>query len=373
MKESIVTNEDGRVRGAGVAAIDRRRFLARASGSVALAGLGVAAAAARARAEGAYAGQKVVFASWGGAYQDAQKVSFCEGFAKDSGATVIQDGPVSYAKLRTMIESGDPAWDVVDITIDFLYAGAKDNLFEKIDTSAINTKRIDTKYVHDYGVGDIVWSYNIGYNSTTFPTGQHPQNWADVFDVKRFPGRRSLRDRVNPMLEIGLLADGVQPKDLYPLDVDRAFKKLDTIKKDAIFWTTNSQSQQLLIDGEAGVGVINNGRIYDAVKKGAKLGIEWNQNMQSVDYLVVPHGCKHKAIAMALINEMTLPQYQAKVAELMALAPTNPEAFKHIDESVVPWLSTSPQNRDKGFIVNEEYWRDHYKDLAEKWEAWKLA
>lgn len=350
-------------------ALDRRQFLTAA----AAAGIGLIGAPGLARAQSRYAGQKVVFASWGGAYQDAQKVSYCENFAKKTGATVIQDGPVSYSKLRVMIEGGAPTWDVVDITIDFLYSAVKDNLFEKIDTSIVNTKRVDPKFVHEYGVGNIVWSYNIGYNTTIFAPGKHPQSWADVFDVQRFPGRRSFRDRVNPMLEIALLADGVKPANLYPLDVNRAFKKLDTIKKHAVFWTTNSQSQQLLIDGEVGVGVINNGRIYDAVKKGGKLGIEWNENMQSVDYLVVPRGSKSKAAAMGLIDEMTLAENQAKVAELMALAPTNPDAFKHLDASVSQWLSTNPDNQKKGFVVNEEYWRDHYKDLAEKWEAWKLS
>jgi putative spermidine/putrescine transport system substrate-binding protein len=351
-------------------ALGRRQFLAASGGAAAL---GLIGAPGIARAQSKFAGQKVVFASWGGAYQDAQKVSYCEGFAKKTGATVVQDGPVSYSKLRVMIEQGAPTWDVVDVTIDFLYSAAKDNLFEKIDTSAVNTSRIEKKFVHEYGVGNIVWSYNIGYNTTIFPTGKHPQSWADVFDVQRFPGRRSLRDRVNPMLEIALLADGVKPENLYPLDVNRAFKKLDTIKKHAVFWTTNSQSQQLLIDGEAGVGVINNGRIYDAVQKGGKLAIEWNENMQSVDYLVVPRGVKNKAIAMALVDEMTLPEHQAKVAELMALAPTNPDAFKHISPSVSPWLTTTPENARKGFLVNEEYWKDHYKELAEKWEAWKLS
>jgi putative spermidine/putrescine transport system substrate-binding protein len=362
--------DDSDGRSASRVTLYRRQFLA-ASGSAAA--LGLLGAAKPVLAESKYTGQKVVFASWGGAYQDAQKVSFCEAFAEKTGASVVQDGPVSYSKLRVMIEGGAPTWDVVDVTIDFLYSAVKDKLFEKIDTSIVNVNRVEKKFQHEYGVGNIVWSYNIGYNTTVFPPGKHPQSWAEFFDLKRFPGRRSLRDRVNPMLEISLLADGVKIENLYPLDVDRAFKKLDTIKKDAVFWTTNSQSQQLLIDGEAGVGVINNGRIYDAVKKGSKLGIEWNENMQSVDYLVVPEGTKDKAIAMALIDEATLPEHQAKIAELMALAPTNPEAFKLISPSLAPWLSTTPENAKKGFLVNEEYWKDHYKDLAEKWEAWKLA
>jgi putative spermidine/putrescine transport system substrate-binding protein len=350
--------------------LDRRQFLAATGGAAAIELLG---APRDVQAQTNYSGRKVVFASWGGAYQDAQKVSFCESFAKRTGATVIQDGPMSYSKLRVMIESGRPTWDVVDITIDFLYSAAKDNLFEKIDTSIVDVSHLDKKFVNEFGVGNIVWSYNIGFNTAIFPTGKHPQSWADVFDVNRFPGRRSLRDRVNPMLEIALLADGVKADNLYPLDVDRAFKKMDTIKKHAVFWTTNAQSQQLLVDGEVGVGVIINGRVFDAVRKGGKLGIEWNENMQSVDYLAVPRGVENRAVAMALINEMVRPEHQAKIADLMALAPTNPEAFKFVSPSALPWLSTAPDNAKKGFLVNEEYWKDHYKELAEKWEAWKLS
>jgi putative spermidine/putrescine transport system substrate-binding protein len=318
-------------------------------------------------------GRKVVFASWGGSYQDAQKQAFCDPFAAATGATVIQDGPVNYGKLRTMLESGKPTWDVVDVTIDFLFSGAVDNLFEKIDTSIVNVKRINPIYVHSEGVGDIVWSYNLCYSTTTYKEGNRPQNWADLFDLKKFPGRRMLRDRVSPMLEIALLADGVVSDKLYPLDVERAFKKLDTIKRQSIFWTTNSQSQQLMVDGEVDLGVIINGRAYDAVKKGANIGLEWNQHIQSVDYLVVPRNAPNRDVAIALLDEMTRAEAQAKVANLMALAPTNPDAFKMIDDSVKPWLTTNPNYASKGLLTNETYWRDNLKSLSQRWEQWKLA
>ena len=136
---------------------------------------------------------------------------------------------------------------------------------------------------------------------------------------------------------------------LYPLDVDRALKKLEPIKKAAVWWTTNSQSQQLMVDGECSLGILNNGRIYDVAQKGAKIGIEWDQNLQSVDYLVVPRGSKVKDAAMALIAEMTLPESQARVSNIMPLAPTNPEAFKLIKTEMAPWLSTEPANASQGF------------------------
>jgi len=349
-----------------------RRALLHAAG-LAAAGALPSLAATPAAAAANFAGKTVTFASWGGSYQDAQAKFYCDPFAHASGARVLQAGPVDYAKLRTMVQSGHPVWDVADITIEFLYTAAKDGLFEKIDPALVHLDRISPQFQHPYGVGDIVWSYNIAYASTSFPANAGPKSWADIFDLKRFSGTRTLRDRVAPMLEIALMADGVVPDKLYPLDVDRAFKKLDTIKGHTIWWTTNSQSQQLFTDGEVTCGLILNGRAYDAINKGAKITLEWNQSIQSVDYLVVPKGARNVAAAMALIDTMTEAQNQAKLANLIAYSPTNPEAFKAIDKAIAPWLSTNPDNAKQGFVINAEYWRGQYEKLTERWENWKLS
>jgi putative spermidine/putrescine transport system substrate-binding protein len=348
--------------------LDRRHFVSTFAALAATAALPCAVHAAK-----KFEGESVVFASWGGSFQDAQKVAFCDPFAQETGATVVQAGPIAYAKLRAMLESGTPTWDVVDVGIDFFYSAATDKLFDPIDTSIVDVKRIDPRYLHEYGIGDIVWSYNLGYSKSVYTEISRPRSWADLFDLKKFPGRRMIRDRVTPMLEVALLADGVSPDKVYPIDVDRAFKKLDAIKKQSVFWSTNSQSQQLLVDGEANMGVIINGRLYDAVQKGANLGIEWNQHIQSSDYLIVPKNIKNRTLAMALINQSTLPEAQAKVANLMALAPTNPDAFKYIDEKVKPWLTTNPAFASSGIPLNQAYWQDNLKPLTERWEQWKLS
>jgi putative spermidine/putrescine transport system substrate-binding protein len=348
----------------------RRNVLAGLIGATGWLGSGFGSPAG---AAGEFAGKTVVFAGWGGAYQDAEKTSYCDPFAKETGARVLQDGPMNAAKFRAMIESGAPNWDVADITIDFLYAGTGDNLFEKIDRSIIDTSRIDPKFVHEYGVGCIVWSYNLGYSTKAYAGKETPKTWADVFDLAKFPGKRGLGDNPVATMEVALLADGVPIEKLYPLDVDRALKKLSTIKSQTIFWATNSQSQQLFVDGEINLGLILNGRAYDAAKKGAPIAISWEQNIQSVDYLVVPKGSRNREPAMKLIDYMTMPANQAKMANLLAYAPTNPKAFADVDPQVSSWLSTEPGNVTKGFVINAEYWRDNLKKNTEQWTAWKLS
>jgi len=339
-----------------------------------LAGAAATALPFSARGQGAndLKGTTVVFTSWGGAYQEAEKVSYCEPFEKATGAKVVQDGPMNVAKFRAMAASGTPDWDVVDVTGGFLEVAIKDGLLEKIDPKLVHLDRIDPRFVSDYGVGCIVWSYNLGFSTTAFPNGA-PKVWADLFDLKKFPGKRTLLDQPVASLEVALLAEGVSPDKLYPLDVDRAFKKLDTIKGQTVFWTTNSQSQQLFVDREVVAGIILNGRVYDAAQKGAKIDLSWEQNIQAVDYLVVPKGSRNRNAAMRLIDTMTVAENQTRVANMIAYSPTNLAALKGIDPKIEPWLCTTPENLKRGFVMSQAYWRDNLAKLTERWTAWKLA
>ena len=340
-----------------------------AAGSLAVPGV--------ARAQ-SFKGKTIVFASWGGAYQDAERACYCEPFSRRTGAIVDQDGPIEYAKFRTMVAGGHPIWNVADVTIDFLYSGITSKLFEKIDRSKIHLDRIDPKYVNDYGIGCIVWSYNIGFNTKMLGPGRRPGSWADVWDVKAFPGMRSLRDRVAPMLEVALLADSVAPEDLYTTlkteqGIRRAFSMLDRIRHNSLFWATNSQSQEFLADGEASCGIILNGRVYDAANKGAPIGLDWNQNIQSIDYLVILRGSSDIDVSLGLINEMTVAANQAKLANMIAYSPTNPAAFAGIDPKIAPWLATKPENAAKGFVLDAQFWEPRLQELSERWEQWKLS
>lgn len=358
--------------------LSRRSVL---GGAAAIGGLSMAAAMGRPFSAFAddLKGKTVTFASWGGSYQDSQKANYCDPLQEKTGVTVLQDGPMNESKFRTMVEAGDPVWDVVDVTHEFLFNGIQNNLFEKLDLSKIHADRITPAYRNDYGIGDIVWSYNIGYSTKVFKDGNHPKSWADVFDLKKFPGSRALNsDGPQATLEIALMADGVPMDQIYKVmatdeGVKRAYARLDTIRKDTIFWDTNSQSQQLFTDGEVSCGLILNGRAYDAANKGAPIAVEWNQNIQSIDYLVIPKGSKNIEAAHALIDEMTVAENQAKLANEIAYAPTNPDAFKSIDPKVAPWLSTNPENASKGFVIDGQFWRDNLDKLKEGWEAWKVS
>ena len=100
---------------------------------------------------------------------------------------------------------------------------------------------VDKSLVQDKcGAPLLTYSTAIYYNVKTFGD-RVPQSCADFFDTKTYPGKRAVRSAAlpNPLIECALIADGVKPDDLYPLDIDRAFKKIETISDNLVFWESD--------------------------------------------------------------------------------------------------------------------------------------
>jgi putative spermidine/putrescine transport system substrate-binding protein len=194
--------------------------------------------------------KSMTFVSFGGAYQDAQKTAMTDPYAAANNITMNQDGPTDYAKIKAMVESGNVLWDVVDAD-PFFAIGNCDKYAEKLDFSVIDTSKMPKDFVSDCAVPSMTYSYVLMYNKEKYPNP--PQNWRDFFDTTKFPGKRALQNAAQGGgYEAALLADGVPKDKLYPIDYGRAEKKLDSIKKDLVFWDSGAQSQQMMEKGETG-------------------------------------------------------------------------------------------------------------------------
>ncbi len=345
--------------------IDRRRFMGSAAAAAGLVFLPGSLKVARA-ADG-----QIVFVSWGGTTQDAQTKAWAEPFTKETGIKVLQDGPTDYGKLRAMVESGSVQWDVVDVEQDFgVYAGNND-LAEPLDFNVIDRSALDPRFVTDHAVGSFFFAYVLGFNNASFGSGK-PQSWADMFDLKKFPGKRTFYKWSAPgNLEIPLLADGVKPEDLYPLDLDRAFAKLDTIKSEIIWWASGAQSQQLLASGEAPIGMFWNGRIHALQQDGLDVGISWEQNLTAADLLIIPKGSPNKDAAMKFLALAVSPEAQAEMAKLSGYAPINTKAADLLDPDIRDSLPS--QHAEQNVTLDIEYWAKNREEIGSRWYAWQAA
>ncbi|ELT49477.1 extracellular solute-binding protein, partial [Brucella intermedia] len=188
--------------------------------------------------------------SWGGNYQDAQREIYFKPFSEKIGKPLLDESwDGGYGVVQAKVKAGKPNWDVVQVEAEELALGCADGLYEKIDWDKLGGKdKFLDSAVNDCGVGAIVWSTAIAYNADKLKDG--PQSWADFWDVKKFPGKRSLRKGAKYTLEFALLADGVSKDEIYdvlstPEGVDRAFKKLDELKPNIVWWEAGAQPLQL--------------------------------------------------------------------------------------------------------------------------------
>jgi putative spermidine/putrescine transport system substrate-binding protein len=317
----------------------------------------------------AHAAESLNFVSWGGSTQDAQTSEWAAPFTESSGVKVLQDGPTDYGKLKAMVDSGNVQWDIVDVEADFAYRAAQEGLLEPLDFSVIDRSKIDPRFVSDYGVGSFYFSFILAYNQSKLTNG--PTDWAQLFDLKTFPGKRALYKWPSPgVLEMALIADGVAPDALYPLDLDRAFAKLDTIKDEIIWWGGGAQSQQLLASGEASLGMFWNGRVYALQKDGLPVGVSWKDNLVMADFLVIPKGAPNKEAAMKFLAYSTSAKGQADFASKTAYSPINTDSPALMDAALNEYLPT--QYADQQVSLNFQYWAEHGQEIAQRWNDWQL-
>ena len=310
----------------------------------------------------------VNFVSWGGTTQDAQKAAWADSFTRAEKITVVQDGPTDYGKLKAMVESGNVQWDVVDVEADFALRAAAEGLLEPLDFAVIARERIDPRFVSDHGVGSFFYSFVLSYNENSLG-GKKPQSWDALFDTGTYPGKRALYKWPSPgVLELALLADGVAADKLYPLDLDRAFKKLDTIKKDIVWWGGGAQSQQLLASGEVSLGQFWNGRIHALQEEGAPVAVSWKQNLVMADFLVIPKGAKNKVAAMKFLANASSAKGQADFSNLTAYAPINLDSVARLDSVLANNLPTAHQTEQ--VTLDFAYWAKNGAQIATRWNEW---
>ncbi|MBB3726891.1 ABC transporter substrate-binding protein [Nonomuraea dietziae] len=317
-------------------------------------------------------GVNLTFVSYGGVYQKGQQDAAIDPFAKESGAQVLQDGPTDYAKVKAQVDSANVTWDVVDT--DSIWAAAQcGKLLQPLDYKIIDKSKVPEGLATECSVPAMQYGMVLAYNKNKFGANP-PQGWADFFDTAKFPGKRAIPgnpgDSAPGPFEAALVADGVAPDKLYPLDVPRATKKLDTVRADLVFWKTGAESQQLLESGEVDMVMMWSGRAYAGIKNGGTFDVQWNQWMPIMDSLAVPKNAKNPKAAMAMINYYLGAQQQAKLTELTSYSPINTDAKPKLDELGTSFLTTRPEVADKRLTVDDKWWAENQPEMIEKWSAW---
>lgn len=345
--------------------IDRRTFLK----TTALGTLLAPAAARRAAAEE----NTLNVNTWGGSWTAAEDAAFFKPFTQKTGIRINTVTPVSFAKLKAQVQTKSYEWDVSTINPPELRQAELEGLLEPIDWKIVNKSVLGPGQVFSQGIGDCALATGLAYRKDKFPHGG-PKSWADFWDVKRFPGTRSLYNRSFTVMSFALLADGVPPNKLYPMDMDRAFHKLGEIKPHIkVWWTQANQSQQLIRDGEVDMIAMWNARANELAEQGVPVEFVWNQAESYNTNWFVPRGTPRAKNAWRFVDFAVQPKQQAEFCSRLSYGPLTPKAFDYIKPEQARKMPTYPEHLKVGFFPEPAWLGQHLAEMRERFTQWLAA
>ena len=338
----------------------------------------------------------LVVVSWGGAYTASQQNAYHQPYMDaNPHIKILNDDSASegLSKLRAQTEAGNVTWDLVDMVAAEAIVACDEGLILEIDPDSDLAAAPDgTPATADFFEGflspgdsncfipQIVYSTTFGFR--TDKVSEAPTTINDVFDLEKFPGKRSLEKRPIGNLEWALIADGVNPDEVYdvldtPEGVDRAFAKLDTIKDSVVWWTKGSQPTQLLADGEVVMASAYNGRLFAAIEEEKQpIGMMWDWQVFDLDGWVIPAEGKNVEVVKEYVKWATDTQRLADQAKFISYGPARkssaPLVGKHatLGIDMAPHMPTAPENAKNTLLFNYVWWADNRASLDERFNAW---
>lgn len=303
-------------------------------------------------------------------YLDALRAIFFDAFARDTGATVRHQtfGRDGLSALIKQVESGQIIWDAILLPMSDVLPFSNQDLLEAIDYTVIDKEFLYPDLCLQHGVGAMMYSTTMAYSVSSVSS---PSTWKDFWDLRQFDGTRALRRSPVGTLEFALLADGVAIDDLFPLDIDRAFAKLETIRGATIFYEDSKQPVELVRTGQVGLASAWSARtVLPEVRSLVKLA--WNQGMISADSWVVTKDGPNRDVAMSFINYSTRAVTTANFSRIQPFGPVNKNALALLRPDIVEQLPNAPENMKGQFFENWSYWNDVLEATTAQFEDWLL-
>lgn len=282
------------------------------------------------------------------------------------GVTVMTDTPGGLAKLRAVVESGNIAYTAFDMESSELVRARQLGLLQEIDWEAVDPNPIFEEAMQPDAFGSSYYSTIMAWRSDA----KAPSNWVEFFDTENFPGKRALPSYPGFVLTFAAMGDGVPPDELFPLDLDRAFKTLERVKDDVIWWEAGSQAPQLLQDNEAQYAISWSGRV--AGQEGIE--ISFQDGMLDTSWFVIPKGADPAEVEAAYIWFRMQTELERMGCMMEYIPYPGPllgiEAV--IPEETAPLMPTYGPNVEVQWMQNGEWWVENLDEVEERWAEFKL-
>lgn len=323
--------------------------------------------------------RQVVFSHSGGSYEKALREFWFDPFEKATGIKVVSvstsDNDEGRAKVQAMVKSGNVTWDIY--TEDDAGVEASDHLTRADDLSEFCMQFNDRPDLlpGSCKASSVLFASGgtvIAYNKKKFPNGG-PSTWKEFWDTSNFPGARGFQADTSAYKQLtqALLADGVPSDKLYPMDVDRAFKKLDELRPHVTQWyTAGDQMVQGFRNGQFDAGVLYMSRVTALKNEGQPIGWSFNGAILLSDRFAVVKSAPHKAEALELLKfYLDSPEIQGKVCEALSAVPASKDALKYMSAEARA-IMPSPEQISEMVIPDAKWVVPNQQMLVDRWNTW---
>ena len=314
------------------------------------------------------------FLTWGGRFGAGVRAAFSDPFTAATGIEIEDITPFNYGRFVTAMQNNNPenfdlAW--FSDEVEPARAGALGYL-EPLDYSRIpHAPQALASARQEFGASPYVTTYQVGFRTDLW--SRTPTSWADFWDVETFPGPRSLGTGVLGVLEAALMADGVAPADLYPLDEERAFRKLDAIKPHIrVFHNTASAqpARQQLYQGEIAMILSWSSDFIAQKVAGQPIDVIWNGGFYFSPSVGIAKGSPYAEQAHAYIDQffqherlMNFVQAWPTTPVVESLASAMPEEIR---------ARSAAGNLDRMVNLDRAYYLANQERLQERYDTWRI-
>ena len=335
----------------------------------------LAAAAFLAVSLGTVQARDLTLATRGGFAQQSIKQVFAAPFTVATGIAVQEESwEGGIDALRAQAKAPDNNWDLVLVDGGELATGCGENLFEKLDWSAIGGKdHYLPQAVSDCGVGAGVANLVLAWDRDKFPG---TPTWSDFWDVAKYPGKRGLHSGVRGNLEFALIADGVAPGDVYKVlatadGVDRAFRKLDQLKPYIVWWQTSAEATHILASGDVLMTSAPSAEIATVNRmEHRNFGMQWTAGLYKVLSWAILKGSPNLRLANQFLYFMGTPAIETELVGKFGQGGLAKGANDGLPPELAAISPTSPANLAASVRVDAGFWHDNLSKLRPRFETW---
>ena len=325
----------------------------------------------------------ITVASWGGGYTWAQDRAIFDPFTKRTGIAIYQ---VHHAGAGRELESRS---DVVDLSATTLSEKCRSGELIPLEDINLSPPGATNAASGDLiagartkcGIASTAWSRILLVRAGAFKKGRVPKTLKDVFDTRRYPGKRAFVKSPRYLLEMALMADGVVPADVYatlssPEGLDRAFAKLEPLRAHIVWLDSPGGAYEMLTSGKVAIAAAFSGRAFRLTATDPDIKAIWDGQIYDVDYWAIPKSSRNKKRARRFVRFATAPNQLAANARHFPYGPMRRSAVqmtgKHevLGIDLMPYLPTSPMNLTRALRVDHGWWATHEPSLNNLTEEW---